>query len=148
MTKRIPLHTHKVWAVAADTLCCGWQPGTIEHDGQTYPDIYLTQRAADVEVADMIRERLERFIEDAGEYDGLEDALPVGLKPWKRKWVTTAKSTSPTSLSAGRHPISVPPSSPTTDRPDERNNTMLKTNKAGLQVLVEAVGMPFDSHEC
>jgi hypothetical protein len=80
MTKRIPLHTHKVWAVAADTLCCGWQPGTIEHDGQTYPDIYLTQRAADVEVADMIRERLERFIEDAGEYDGLEDALACGFE--------------------------------------------------------------------
>lgn len=75
----IPPHTN-VWAVATDTLCCGWQAGTVEHDGNTYADVYLTQREAEVEVADLIRERLGRFVEDANEYVDLADALDPGIE--------------------------------------------------------------------
>lgn len=46
----------------------------------TYPDIYLTQRAADVEVADIIQERLQRFIENPDEYVDLADALDCGFE--------------------------------------------------------------------
>ncbi len=70
---------HKVWAVAADTVCCGWQAGTVEEDGKTYADVYLTRREAEREVADMIQERLTLFIEHA-EYVDLADALDCGFE--------------------------------------------------------------------
>lgn len=72
--------THTVWAVASDTLYCGWQAGTVEHDGKTYADVYPTQREAEVEVADMILERLQHFIQNADAYVDLADALDPGFE--------------------------------------------------------------------
>lgn len=71
---------HKVWAVAADTVCCGWQPGTVEEDGKTYADVYVTRREAEREVADMIHERLTLFLENPAEYVDLADALDCGFE--------------------------------------------------------------------
>lgn len=70
----------KVWTVATDTACCGWQPGTVEDDGKTYADIYLTRHEAEREVADMIRERLTLFLENPAEYADLADALDCGFE--------------------------------------------------------------------
>lgn len=82
---------HKVWAVAADTVCCGWQAGTVEEDGKTYADVYLTRREAEREVADMIQERLTLFIEHA-EYVDLADALDCGFQAVESRMDTTGQT--------------------------------------------------------
>lgn len=72
--------THAVWAVAADTLCDGWSIGIASEDGQDYADVYLTRIQAEQELADLIRERLTLFIEDADSYGDLETALDCGFE--------------------------------------------------------------------
>lgn len=72
--------THPLWAVAADTICEGWSPGTTTEDGKDYADVYLTRTEAEKELADLTRERLTCFIEDPESYDGLSDALNSGFE--------------------------------------------------------------------
>lgn len=53
-----------VWAVATDTICGGWSPGTTTEDGADYTEVYVTKTLAEQELADLIRERLSLFIEN------------------------------------------------------------------------------------
>lgn len=69
-----------IWAVAAFGLCDGWSTGTIHEGGKTYAEVYLTFAEAEQELADLIRERLTQFIEDADSYGDLETALDCGFK--------------------------------------------------------------------
>lgn len=75
----MPDTTYPVWAVAADTLCDGWSPGISTEGNTDYADIYPTRTQAELELADLVRERLTHFIEDPESYDGIDDALNSGF---------------------------------------------------------------------
>lgn len=68
-----------VWAIAAYGIYDGWNAGTVEHDGQTYADVYPTRIAAEKELADIILERLRQFIDGDGALESLSDALDSGF---------------------------------------------------------------------
>lgn len=72
--------TLPVWAVAANTLCEGWSPGTTTEQGIDYADVYLIRTEAEQELADLIRERLTLFIEDHTNYGDIGTALDCGYE--------------------------------------------------------------------
>ncbi|HEX2842068.1 hypothetical protein [Hyphomicrobium sp.] len=69
-----------VWAVAVNTLCEGWSIGTVTEDETDHADVYPIRTAAEQELADLIRDRLTQFIEDADSYGDIEAALDCGYE--------------------------------------------------------------------